>query len=159
MTQFIGNFTEAMKDYTEKKLEKLNEKGIEIKDIRVKLNMLPIGMNLEISINNKIRQSKTSEKDFYSLVCEVIDNLAIQIERYKSYEKKKEDGFLLKTEPGYKISRKKILIVPSISQEEAIENMEALGHSFFIYRDIDLADDIVVLYKREDGSYGSIQCR
>ena len=57
------------------------------------------------------------------------------------------------------LDSEKILIVPSISQEEAIENMEALGHSFFIYRDIDLADDIVVLYKREDGSYGSIQCR
>lgn len=159
MIQFIGNFTEAMKDYTEKKLEKLNEKGIDIKDVRVKLNMLPVGMNLEISINNKIRQSKTSEKDFYSLVCEVIDNLAIQIERYKSYEKKKEDGFYFKSESEYNVSREKFLIVPKSSREEAIENMEALGHSFFIYRDIDLADDIVVLYKREDGSYGSIQCR
>ena len=42
--------------------------------------------------------------------------------------------------------------------EEAITRMEALGHNFFLYKDIE--DDMTsVVYKRVDGGYGVIQAR
>ncbi|HAL18195.1 MAG TPA: hypothetical protein DCO86_01005, partial [Spirochaetaceae bacterium] len=40
--------------------------------------------------------------------------------------------------------------------DEAITRMEALGHSFFLYLDID-DEEVSVVYKRLDGGYGVIQ--
>ncbi len=44
----------------------------------------------------------------------------------------------------------------AMSSEEAILQMELLGHSFFIYEDIDEAS-ICVIYKRKDGNYGLLE--
>ncbi|MDI9519072.1 MAG: sigma 54 modulation/S30EA ribosomal C-terminal domain-containing protein, partial [Bacillota bacterium] len=40
--------------------------------------------------------------------------------------------------------------------EEAIMRMEMLGHSFFIYNDVE-TEAIAVVYKRNDGRYGLIE--
>ena len=53
------------------------------------------------------------------------------------------------------ILRKKIDLKP-MDEEEAILEMELLGHSFFVYRDMN-TDSICVLYKRKDGDYGLIE--
>ena len=43
-----------------------------------------------------------------------------------------------------------------MSQDEAVLQMEMLGHSFFVYEDAD-SNNISVLYKRNDGNYGLIE--
>ena len=54
--------------------------------------------------------------------------------------------------------RVKAVYLKPMDIEEAITRMEALGHSFFLYRDVD--DDLIsVVYKRFDGGYGVIQGR
>ena len=45
-----------------------------------------------------------------------------------------------------------------MSEEEAVLEMELLGHSFFVYKDMD-TDSINVLYKRKDGDYGLIETK
>lgn len=163
--KYVGNFTPAMKDYVEEKLSKIEKKGIECENVRVKLDILPVEKVLEISINNKIRNSKKGD-DFYALVVDVVDSICSQITRYKKYNHHKnrvvdvapvemvEDAVKIA-----KISRNKIVILESLSVDEAIENMEILGHSFFVYRDIDFKDNVCVVYKRKDDTYGRIECR
>ena len=53
------------------------------------------------------------------------------------------------------VKRKKVYLKP-MDEEEAILQMEFLGHTFFIYRDIN-SEKVNVLYKRFDGTYGVIE--
>ena len=53
----------------------------------------------------------------------------------------------------YAIIREKRFAVKPCSLEEAILQMNMLGHAFYLYRDAE-TDDINVVYRRKDGSYG-----
>ena len=55
------------------------------------------------------------------------------------------------------IKRKKIDMKP-MDEEEAILQMEMLGHSFFVFNNID-TDCVCVLYLRKDGNYGLIETK
>ncbi len=54
-----------------------------------------------------------------------------------------------------KIARVKEFVLRPMSIEDAILQMELLGHTFFIFKDLD-KDKVQVIYKRDDGSYGLI---
>jgi len=43
-----------------------------------------------------------------------------------------------------------------MNAEEAILQMELLGHSFYVFADAE-TDDVNVIYKRKDGNYGLIE--
>ena len=62
-----------------------------------------------------------------------------------------EDSFM---EEEVIVKRKSIELKP-IDEEEAILQMELLGHNFFVYKDMH-TNDICVVYKRKDGNYGII---
>lgn len=51
------------------------------------------------------------------------------------------------------VVRRKPIPVSMMDEHEAIDQMELLGHTFFVYRDI-ANSNISVLYKRHDGTYG-----
>ena len=54
------------------------------------------------------------------------------------------------------IVRRKSFPLRPMAPEEAIEQMELLGHSFYVFFDVD--DEMVnVIYKRHDGNYGLLQ--
>jgi putative sigma-54 modulation protein len=57
-----------------------------------------------------------------------------------------------------KIVRRKEFILQPLDEEEAVEQMELLGHDFFVYYDVD-AKAIDVVYRRRDGQYGLLQPR
>ena len=57
---------------------------------------------------------------------------------------------------GNLIVKRKSLELKPMDEEEAILQMEFLGHTFFIYRDIN-SEKVNVLYKRFDGTYGVIE--
>ena len=53
------------------------------------------------------------------------------------------------------VKRKKVYLKP-MDEEEAIMQMELLGHTFFVFKDIK-TEKVNVLYKRLDGAYGVIE--
>ena len=53
------------------------------------------------------------------------------------------------------VKRKKIEVKP-MDEEEAILQMELLGHEFYLYKDIETGEPAVI-YKRKDGDYGIIE--
>ena len=55
-----------------------------------------------------------------------------------------------------KIVRRKSVEVKPMNEEEAILQMELLGHQFYMYKDADTNKPAVV-YKRNDGNYGVIE--
>jgi putative sigma-54 modulation protein len=58
-------------------------------------------------------------------------------------------------EGGLKITRTKRFSVKPMDAEEAVMQMEMLGHSFFVFRNAQ-SDGVNVVYKRKDGTYGLI---
>ena len=61
-------------------------------------------------------------------------------------------------EENDKIVRRKELNTKPMDEEEAMLQMEMLGHDFFIYKDRD-TKQICILYKRKDGNYGLIETK
>ena len=55
-----------------------------------------------------------------------------------------------------KIVKRKKLEMKPMDEEEAILELELLGHDFFIYRDVH-TNEVNILYKRKDGNYGVIE--
>lgn len=157
---YVGNFTSAMKSYTEEKIYKLVKKGIECDSVRVKLEKITAGFVVEISINNEIRASKKGE-DFYSLVIDVVDKISSQYNRFKEYKQTHQisERTIESEDYGNLIEKEKIFIIQEMTDEEAIETMEVLGHQFFVYKDIDRSNNTCVVYKRNNETYGIIECR
>lgn len=168
--KFVGNFTESMKDYTERKLQKLGNRNIDYENARITYNHIAKGCVVEISIDNKLRAKKSGEpEDYYDLVLEIVECLMSQADRYNKYNsRKKRDNQVLESFaeefefedenlPKYEISRNKTLNIEGMTVNDAIEEMEVLGHTFFIFKDLENNDSTSVVYKRYDGTYGTIQ--
>ena len=62
---------------------------------------------------------------------------------------------LLEEDEQQIVRRKEVFLKP-IDEEEAITQMELLGHTFFIFKNVD-TDKINVVYNRNDGDYGIIE--
>src|SRR5690349_9710562 len=111
--------------------------------------------------------------DLYSAIDTVHDNLQRQIQRYKDKhwrrgKLRRQGGEIVEAVPEAtngvvaeaeeqrpRIVRTKEFEVKPMFSDEAVEQMELLGHSFFVFRDAE-TNQINVLYRREDGNYGLI---
>ncbi len=114
---------------------------------------------------NMIRAQVVSD-NFYENIDKVLPKIEGQIRKYRTkFDKaKKNNAFKdvllydkVEDAPLYsgKIVKEKVFDLKPISVEEAIEQMELLGHTFFVF--LDSADNAVkVLYLRSDGELGLI---
>lgn len=158
--EYVGNFSDAMKEYSCEKLSKLE---VINKYSRARLNLVSLPnkeFNLEISLDNAARVNMRGT-DFYTLVVECVDRLFSQISRYKKHlDKKFADRADFSEDDDFElIAKEKMVFVSEMSAEEAIEEMEVLGHTFFVFKDIDRPEGMSVVYKRNDGSYGLLLCK
>lgn len=168
--QFIGKnieITDALKEITAKKFEKLDK--FFSKDIEGKVTFSSVKNDkiFEATIylpNSTILRAEESTSDMYTSIDIVLDNLERQIRKNKTKLQKKYQAletirFEKISEPVEeeepKIVRVKNFDVATMSEEEAILQIELLNHDFFIFKN---AKDskINVLYKRKDGNYGLI---
>ena len=60
-------------------------------------------------------------------------------------------------EGEYKVVRTKTFPIKPMTQEEAILQMNLLGHSFFAFKNEDAGGAFAVVYRRNDGGYGIIE--
>ena len=111
-------------------------------------------------------RSETSEEDLYAAIDLTIDKLERQIRKNKTKMRRKFKDVLQyemmndlpeeeEEEINSKIVRRKTIELRPMDEEEAILQMELIEHDFFIFKNVD-TDNVAVLYKRKDGSYGII---
>ena len=164
--------TEAIRDYAEEKLGKL-EKYFKDDDITANVLTRVRGnsqiVEVTIPTSKFVLRSEEENDDLYAAIDLVSDKLERQIRKNKTRlnrnfkENVKEFNFdyvLEDTEEESKekiVKRKNIEMKP-MDEEEAILEMELLGHSFFVYKDMD-TNNTCVLYKRKDGDYGLIETK
>lgn len=160
------NITAAMREKIEKKLTFLN-KYILINDdsvARVVVKVYPKNLQkVEVTINTKvgILRAELMHEDFYAAFDLVIDKLEDQIRRQKTRLNKKHkeslnEAFYSNEELVDELVRTKRVVALEMDIEQAIMEMEILGHSFYIFHDIDSGKK-AVCYRRNDGGYGMIE--
>lgn len=125
----------------------------------------------EITIRDNGMFYRASEltNDMYASVDSGVAAIERQIRRNKTrLEKRLREGALEheatpayapaedEAEEEFKIVRSKRFSIKPMSPEEAILQMNLLGHEFFVFRNMDADEAISVVYKRHHGGYGLI---
>jgi putative sigma-54 modulation protein len=165
--------TDALRSTVEKKFSKLEryfnpEVEAHVR-FRVEKNksVSKIKEIIEVTIpfNGVILRGEEANEDMYTSIDLVIDKLERQIRRQKTRLEDRNRGDSLRyqyitelvEEPRdeLKIVKTKRFAVKPMSSEEAVLQMELLGHSFFVFKDAD-SEEVNVVYKRKDGNYGLI---
>lgn len=166
--------TEAIRDYVGKRLEKLNRylgDGTEA-TAHVNVKVYPekkSKVEVTIPLPYLTLRAEEMQTDMYAAIDFVSEKLERQIRKHKTKvnRKSREKGFkgvdfsgdvvVENEEPESKLEivRTKQLSLKPMDSEEAVLQMELLGHNFFIYEDED--QQINVVYRRADGRYGLIE--
>lgn len=162
--------TDAMQDYANEKLERLNKYLDDSDNVKanlvVKVQNYKQKVEVTIPLKNFILRAEEVQDDFYTAVDTVVDKIERQIRKNKTklQSKKIKDSreIVFDYIEDYKdeveeviVKRKKIEVKP-MSEEEAIIQMELLGHQFYLFKDAESMKPALV-YKRNDGQYGIIE--
>ncbi len=161
------DITDGLRDYTTGKLSKLDKFFGDEATADVTLSVQKDNHIIEVTIHHKgiIYRAEVSEPDMYASIDRVEDVLERQIRKQKTrlekqlrlgaFEQVPEFGDV-EEETEFKIVKTKTYSAKPMSTEEAILQMNLLGHSFYIFNNSDTMDKNVV-YKRKDGNYGLIE--
>ncbi len=173
--QIIGKnieVTEGIKEALLKKLHRMDKYFVINDDVecRAVVRTYKTGQKVEITIFTKMMdfRAEVIDNDLYAAFDLAIDKLEGQMRKLKTrLDRRNKDGlgksiafenFEAEKEEAEndEIVRTKSYLLSPMSMEEAITRMEALGHDFFMYLDVD--DDMIsVLYRRDNGGLGIIQ--
>ena len=161
--------TDSMKDYLKEKLQRLDKYLEQPEEVRatvvVKVNGHRQIVEVTIPLRNFIIRSEEMQEDFYAAVDKAIDVMERQIRKNKTRIKAKEaktkiDFSMIdieeEEEPNNKIIKRKTVEVKPMDEEEAILQMELLGHQFYLFKNSDTNKEAVV-YKRKNGGYGLME--
>ena len=158
--------TDSMHNYIEEKLGKLEKYLKNSDEIRanviVKVKNHEQRVEITIPLKTYIVRAEETKDDFYAAVDKALDTLERQIRKNKtrmmSKQVKTNFDFDIseKEQEEKKVVKRKTVEVKPMNEEEAILQMELLGHEFYMYKDSESGKSAVV-YKRKDGNYGVIE--
>ncbi|MBU3188987.1 ribosome-associated translation inhibitor RaiA [Clostridium bowmanii] len=162
--------TEALKNILEKKISRFDKYFNPDVEAQITLVVHKNRHTIEITIpfNEVVLRAEEQNDDMYTSLDLVVDKLEGQIRKHKTKLEKRNRGTSLKFKgiPLYtnnneedmepKIVKTKKFAFKPMSAEEAVLQMELVGHSFFVYMS-DETSEVHVVYKRKDGNYGLIE--
>lgn len=165
--------TSALKDIIQKKISKLDRYFDEEVNARATLSVQKNRQIVEVTIpfNGVILRVEEATEDMYKSIDQVEAKIERKIRKQKTKLTRRNNESLRFTainemafdeieendeEVDSKVVRTKNFIVKPMHEEEAILQMELLGHSFFVYQDA-TTNKINVMYKRKDGNYGLLE--
>lgn len=178
--------TDWIREYVNKKVGRLERYINPVTEARIELSHNAtraaddrFTAQLTIWSNGNILRAEESTGDILVSIDATVEKMSQQIRRFKGrrYQNRRrqsaaaaasaeaqmtvtavaEEEEIEEEEIG-KIIRRKEFILQPLDEEEAVAQMELLGHDFFIYYDVD-AKQINVVYRRRDGQYGLLQPR
>ncbi|MDQ3248197.1 MAG: ribosome-associated translation inhibitor RaiA [Chloroflexota bacterium] len=177
--------TDWIQEYVEKKVSKLERFLPQAGDARAELThnstrAAADRYTAQITIwsNGQILRAEESTSDLFASIDAVVDKLSSQVKRFKGrrYESRRraaaasaeaeivaptpeevelEAELAAEENPSIIIRRKQFVLQP-MDEQAALEQMELLGHDFFVFFNPE-TDSANVLYRRKDGNYGLLQ--
>lgn len=164
--------SEELREYSRKKISKLDRFFKSEAEAFVTYSIERGRYLAEITIHNNGLYYRASEltNDMYASVDSGVAAIERQIRRNKTRLEKRlrEGSFEREVVPAYvpeepdeqdeefKIVRSKHFSIQPMSAEEAILQMNLLGHEFFVFKNMDEDAAVSVVYKRKQGGYGLI---
>ena len=161
------NVWNEMKDTIDLKLKRLDKYFSDECSATVTLSSKHNHKCLEVTINasGMIFRSEVEDETFRNALDRAIYSIERQIRKNKTRLQRKlrqgafDNGIFetnedIEEEAEFTVREKTFALKP-MSTEEAIMQMNLLGHSFFIFKS-DKTGDVCVVYKRNDGAYGLI---
>ena len=159
--------TEGLKSYLTKKLSKLDKFFSDETCAKATLSVQKDDKIVEVTIYHEgiIFRAEITDADMYACIDKVVDVIERQIRKQKTkLEKKlKKGAFDLPSEFGdiseeneFKVVKRKKYDTKPMSVDEAILQMNLLGHEFYIFKNSQTLEKEVV-YKRKDGNYAIIE--
>jgi putative sigma-54 modulation protein len=164
--------TPALKEMVEKKISKLEKYFGPNVEARATLSVQKNRQRVEVTIpfNGVILRGEEVTDDMYKSIDLVEEKLVRQIRKQRTKLSRKNNSGSLRypefnslefknedtDEDTSRIVKTKSFNVKPMSADEAVLQMELLGHSFFVYQDAD-TNNVSVVYKRKDGNYGLIE--
>jgi len=169
---------EALKQKTMDRLDKLSKIIPENSEVFVAFSSVRKQNTVEVTIPLKkhVLRAEVVNMDMQTALDQAADILEVQMLKFKSRLSRKakidpnfkeelnmyfapqeeDDDDDNESESGVVIKRSKKFALKPMDAEEAVMNMELLGHSFFVFRNAE-TDEVSVVYRRNDGAYGLIE--
>ncbi|HLR65150.1 MAG TPA: ribosome-associated translation inhibitor RaiA [Pseudogracilibacillus sp.] len=168
--------TQAIRDFVESKISKLNRyfDTPPTSDVHVNLSVYNNEQQIEVTIPmpNLLLRAEEQNADLYAAIDLVVDKLERQIRKHKTKvnrkfrqegsvkhifaELEKEAGKAEEESDEIEIVRTKRFNLKPMDSEEAVLQMDMLGHAFFVFTNAE-TDATNVVYRRKDGKYGLIE--
>ncbi|MCU9612973.1 ribosome-associated translation inhibitor RaiA [Caldibacillus lycopersici] len=167
--------TPALREYAEKKITKLEKYFTETPNTNVNVNLKVYNdkkakVEVTIVLPSFVLRAEEVNTDMYASIDLITDKLERQIRKHKTKVNRKsreigtKDLFVNgaaankeeETENDMEIVRMKRFDLKPMDSEEAVLQMNLLGHNFFIYTDAD-TNTTNIVYRRKDGRYGLIE--
>ena len=159
-------YSDSLKDRAEKKLSKLERYFSQEPEVIVRFKQQRGGRNIAeitMSVNGLILRAEEDSNDMYLSIDRAVDKLESQIRRYRTKMGKhlREARAEAPVEPVYEeasfdVVRTKRFSVKPMDVDDAITQMELLGHNFFVFVNAE-SGSMNVLYRRNDGAYGLLE--
>ncbi|MDN4492229.1 ribosome hibernation-promoting factor, HPF/YfiA family [Ureibacillus aquaedulcis] len=169
--------TPAIREYVENKIEKIERYFSEGVDANANVNLKVYNgkqtkVEVTIPLKNLTLRAEERHDDMYAAIDLIVDKLERQIRKHKTKVNRKfreSTGIYFAQEAmngsaatttledeEFTVVRTKQFDLKPMDQEEAILQMNLLGHDFFVYTDSE-SDATNIVYKRRDGKYGLIE--
>lgn len=162
--------TNALREQVNKKVKKLERYFNGDTEVQVTMSVENYRHIVEVTIpfNGVVIRAEESTDDMYASIDKVLSKLERQIHKHRTkLEKKMKSGAFKYEKPLFSseieveektptVVKTKRFAVKPMSIEEAILQMELLGHSFFVFTNAK-TNEVNVLYTRKDGNYGLIE--
>jgi putative sigma-54 modulation protein len=160
--------TDALKSTVEKKLGKLEKYFNPEVEVHATLSVQKNRQIIEVTIpfNGALLRGEESTNDMYSSIDNVLEKLERQIMKHKTrLERKNHEGSIklmgvpsevVDEDDEPRVVKTKRFAVKPMDVDEAVLQMDLLGHDFFVFRNSE-SNEVNVVYKRRDGNYGLIE--
>lgn len=171
--------TPAIRDYVEKKVSKLERYFNEVPDTNVHVNLKVYQgksskVEVTIPLPQLVLRAEEVNEDMYAAIDLITDKLERQIRKHKTKVNRKlrENGnqreffasnvatsvAVEEDENDLEVVRTKQFDLKPMDSEEAVLQMNLLGHNFFVYTDSE-TNQTNIVYRRKDGKYGLIETK
>jgi len=159
--------TDALREHVQKRVGKVDKFFEFDTEAQVALGVVR-GLHIvevTVGINGMILRAEEATNDMYASIDLVVDKLERQITKYKTKINRKSRqivghripaGLPESDEEDFEVVRTKRFPVKPMPVEEAVLQMNLLGHDFFVFANAE-TDEVNVVYRRKDGNYGLIE--
>ena len=168
--------TPAIREYAEKKVGKLERYFTDVPDATAHVNLKvytekTAKVEVTIPLPYIVLRAEETSPDLYASIDLVVDKLERQIRKFKTKinRRQRDNSTVVPSavatadapteemiESDLDIVRTKRLSLKPMDSEEAVLQMNMLGHNFFIFEDIE-TNGTSIVYRRKDGKYGLIE--